>query len=144
MWQAAPLPLHLQRYARITPSNAIPWVCILSYVLIVIVKIDVPWAQPVRPDKLLVSRRPLRLGIARQHALDAHADALHILDGTPALVAQKIQADEAVRVDMRVQRNRPVGGPNEGDFRCFCSSYISQCQKEAGSRRTTHLLDSPS
>lgn len=89
MQQAAYLPL--------APSLALctnrslkrhPMICIPSYVLIVIVKIDVPWAQPVCPDELLVSGWSLWLSIASQHALDAHAHALHILDWTPALATQ--------------------------------------------------------
>jgi hypothetical protein len=80
----------------------------LSYRVVVVVELDIPWAQPITPHKFFVSWWTLVLGIASQHTLDAHADALHVLDRTPALLAQKIETDEAVGVDMGMHRNWPV------------------------------------
>lgn len=51
-------------------------------------KIDI--ARPLRVvfDKVLISRRALILGVARQHALQAYAHALYIVYRTPALAVK--------------------------------------------------------
>jgi hypothetical protein len=64
---------------------------------------DPPAARPGHtPAKILVTRRSLVLGVSRQHALDAHADALDALHGGPAVGAEEVQTDDAVGVDMWV------------------------------------------
>lgn len=82
-----------------------------------IVKINVLRPQLIGTDKVLVTRRPLVLCVSRQHALDRHADALDVLYGTPALVSEQVQANDAVAVDVRVHGYRAVGRLVEGDFR---------------------------
>lgn len=84
-----------------------------------VVKVDVFWSETVASDELLVSGRPLVLGIARQHALEAHAYALDVLDRTPALVAQEIEAYDAVGINVRMHGNRAVGLLDEGYFWWF-------------------------
>lgn len=60
------------------------------------------------------------LGVARQHALDAHADALDVLDWAPALGAEQIEADDAIGVDVGVDGDGPLGWfGHERDFWCF-------------------------
>lgn len=59
-------------------------------------KVNVTGALPVASHKLLVPRGALRFRIARQHALDAHADALRTLYRAPTLASEQIQADDAV------------------------------------------------
>lgn len=87
--------------------------------VIIIVEADVPRTERVPPNELLIPGRSLVLGVPRQHALDAHADALDVLDGTPSLIAEKIQTDDAVRVDVRVDRDRPIRRSNKRDLRSF-------------------------
>lgn len=50
---------------------------------LVIVKheVDIPRPLCVVSHEILVSRRPLLLGVARQHALQTHADALNVVNG---------------------------------------------------------------
>lgn len=57
----------------------------LLYGVIVIVEVDVSGPQAVSAHKVLVARRSLVLGVSCQHALDAHAHALHILNWAPSL-----------------------------------------------------------
>jgi hypothetical protein len=61
-----------------------------------VVKLDVLWSLAVHADEIFVSRRPLVLGIAGKHALQAHADALNVLHWTPSLLAEEVKADDAV------------------------------------------------
>ena len=75
--------------------------------IIVIVEVDVPRSCAVHTHKLIIALGPFPLGVARQHALDAHAHALHILHRRPALCAQEIQTYIAVRVDVRVDGYGP-------------------------------------
>ena len=89
--------------------------------IILINKPDIPRPLRVPPHKLLVSRRPLRLLIPRQHALNTHAHALDVLHRAPALVAEEIEADDAVAVDVGMKGDgaRGLGEGKEGDFGCF-------------------------
>ncbi|KAI4156789.1 MAG: hypothetical protein LQ346_009131 [Caloplaca aetnensis] len=57
---------------------------------VLIDEVDVPRPKSVPGHELLVARRPLVLGVPRQHALDAHADAFDVLDGRPALRAEQV------------------------------------------------------
>lgn len=74
-----------------------------------VVEIDVPGPQAVASDELFVARRPLILGIARQHALETHADTLDVLYRAPSLLSQEIEADDAVRVDVRMYGYGSIG-----------------------------------
>lgn len=84
-----------------------------------VVEVDVFRAQAVASDEFFVSRWAFVLGIACQHTLQAHAHALHILNRAPALLAQKVKTDDAVRVDMRVYGYRTVGQLDKGHLRRF-------------------------
>lgn len=88
--------------------------------IIVVEKVNVSGSQTVASHKLLVSRWSLVLNVAGQHALQAHADALDVLDWTPALVAEEIEADDAIRVDVGVYRYRAVVFLLEHHFRRLC------------------------
>jgi hypothetical protein len=78
------------------------------HVIIVVVEVDIPRSEAVRAYKVLVARRPLVLGVARQHALQAHADALDVLNGAPPLLAKQVETYDAIRVYVRVNRDRSV------------------------------------
>lgn len=90
-----------------------------------VVKLDVSRTKSVASNKLLVPGWALVLGIAGQHALDAHADALHILNWAPTLLTKEIETYEAVRVYVRMHGNRPIGELDKCDFRWFCRRTIS-------------------
>lgn len=81
-----------------------------------VVEIDIPWPQSIAPDKVLVTRRAFILGVARQHALQGHAHALDILHWTPSLLAQEVETDDAVRVDVGMYGYWSLGLLNECDF----------------------------
>jgi len=85
-------------------------------------EINVSRPPDVRPAKRLVPRRPLVLAVAREHALDAHADTLDVVDGRPALPVQQVEADDAVAVDVGMGGNGPWGIVDAGEcyFGCFC------------------------
>ena len=85
-----------------------------------VVEVYVPWPQAVPPDELLVAWRSLVLGVPCQHALQAHAHALDVLHGAPALLAEEVEADDAVGVDVGVHRDRSVGQVDEGYLGRFC------------------------
>lgn len=69
-----------------------------------VVEVNVPGPQTVALDEVCVSRRSFVLGVAGQHTLQAHANSLDALDWAPALLAEEVEADDAVRVDMGVDR----------------------------------------
>ena len=77
---------------------------IVLHFVIVKGKLDVPRPRCVVPDKVLVAWWPLLLRVAREHALQTDADALHIVYGAPAGSVEKVEADDAVGVDMWVPR----------------------------------------
>lgn len=52
---------------------------------VMIQEVNIPWPLPITPDELRIPWRPLRLRIARQHALNAYAYALDIMHWAPAL-----------------------------------------------------------
>lgn len=97
---------------RAYPLSAI----IFSNCSVVVIEVDVLGTQAVPPHKFLVAGRPLVLSVTRQHALDAHAHTLDVLDGTPALLAEKVEADDAVGVDVRVHRDGAVVQLREDNF----------------------------
>lgn len=91
-----------------------------SHRVILIEKPDVPRPQRVPPHEILIPRRSLVLAVAGQHALDAHAHALDVLDGAPAGAAEEVEADDAVGVDVRVHGDFAVVADDEGYFGGFC------------------------
>jgi len=91
------------------PSNA----------AVMVVEVNIFRAESVGAYKLIVSGRTLVLRISRQHALDAHADALDVLYRAPSLLAKEVEADDAVRVDVRVDRDRAVGESHKDHFGGF-------------------------
>jgi hypothetical protein len=90
--------------------------------VVVKVKVDVPRPLPVAAHKVLVARRALVLVIAGEHALQAHAHALNVMHGRPALAVEQVEADDAIAVDVRVHGDgRDVGRVgDEPDFGGFC------------------------
>jgi hypothetical protein len=88
--------------------------------IVVVIEVNVSWPKPIAPDEFLISRRPLILGITRQHTLYAHADALDALNWAPSLLAEQVETNDAVGVDMGMHRDRSVGKLNEGYLRWFC------------------------
>ena len=88
-----------------------------SDVIIVVVEINILRPQSVGSDELFISRRSLVLCVPRQHALQTHADAFDILYGTPPLLAQQVETNDAVGVDVRVYRDRSVLELDKGYFR---------------------------
>jgi hypothetical protein len=98
---------------------ATPIEYLVLYSVVMVIELHVPRAQPVAPNKLFISGRALVLCIASEHALDTHADALYILNRTPTLSTEEIQADEAIRIDMRMHGNRSIGKLDESDLGRF-------------------------
>ena len=66
------------------------------------VEVDVPRSPRIVPHEVLISRWPLILRIACEHALQTYANTLHIMYGTPRLPVKQIEADDAVGVNVRV------------------------------------------
>lgn len=56
-----------------------------SHLVIMENKVQIPRSLSVILHKLVITRRPLLLVITRQHALQANANALNIMNGAPAL-----------------------------------------------------------
>ena len=79
-------------------------------------ELNVAGPLPVSADKLLIARRSFVLVIAREHALDAHTDALRVLDRAPTLIPQKIEAYDSVGVNVWMHGNRSIGFLVERDF----------------------------
>jgi hypothetical protein len=91
----------------------------ILYSVVMVIELHVPWAQPVAPYKLFVPGRALVLCISSEHALDTHADALHVLNWTPTLSTEEIQADDAICIDMRMHGNWSIGKFDESDLGRF-------------------------
>ena len=89
-----------------------------------IVEVNVPRPSSIVRHKLLVALGSLVPAIPRQHALQGHADALHVLDWGPALGAEEIQTDYAVAVDVWVHGDWSVGEQDEGYFWGFCGKAV--------------------
>lgn len=98
-----------------------------SHRTILINKPDIPGPLRIPPHKLLIPRRPLSPRVPRQHALDAHAHALDVLNGAPALGPKEIKADDAVAVDVGVEGDGAggLGEGEEGYFGGFCWVCVS-------------------
>jgi hypothetical protein len=65
-------------------------------------KTDIPRPLSIIPDKVFVPLRPFLLGITREHALQAYTHAFDIVDRGPTGAVEQVEADDAVRVDVRV------------------------------------------
>lgn len=104
------------------------------YRLIIIHEPNPPRTHPrPRPAaKFLVTFRPLRSGVAGEHALQAHANGLDVLHRAPTLRAEEIEADNAIRIDVWVQGDGSgwCGGRDEVDLGRLCL-----VRKDAVSRR---------
>ena len=99
-----------------------------------IIEIDITRPSPVVQYELLVPLRPLVLGVPSQHALQAHAYALHILHRRPALHAKQIQTNDAVRVNVWMHGYWAVGAGKEGHFWGFWAD-VSQWWGGRGKER---------
>lgn len=125
----ASFPRHSHHAATKSPPSrrACP-----SHFIVVEVEIDIPWSLCVAPYEFFVSRRPLGQRVAGEHALQAHAHALHVMHRTPALPVQQVQTNDAVAVDVRVQWDADVlrRHRNERDFRRFCRTRVSETNGE--------------
>lgn len=81
---------------------------------------DISWPPLVVLYEVLVARWALVLLVTGKHALQAHAHALDIVNGTPALSVEQVETDETVRVHVWVHRDlRGCGSGDERHFRCF-------------------------
>ena len=78
-------------------------------------KANIPRPLRIIPDEVLIALRPLLLGVTRQHTLQAHTDALDVVDGGPAGAVEQVEADDAVGVDVWVPGYR-VGFVAEEDY----------------------------
>lgn len=87
---------------------------------VIIHKPNIPRPLNIPSHKLLVTGWTLILGIPRQHALYAHAYARDVLHGAPALGVEKVQADDAVGVDVGVYGDGALVGYHECYFGGFC------------------------
>lgn len=67
-------------------------------------KVDVPRPRRVVPDEVLVAWWPFLLCVAREHALETDADALYVVYGAPAGFVEKVEAYNAVGVNVWVPR----------------------------------------
>lgn len=86
-----------------------------------VVEVDVSRAQAVLSYEVLVSRRSLALCVPSEHALNGHANALHILHRAPSLRSKQVKADDAIRVDMGVHRYRAIVQLDKCHLGGFCS-----------------------
>ena len=92
--------------------------------VVVVIELHVPRTQAVASDELFVPGRALVLCIASEHALNTHADALYILNRTPALSTKEIQTYDAICVDMRMHWDWSIGKLDESDLRRFCDKLL--------------------
>lgn len=90
---------------------------IVLHFVIVKGKLDVPRPRCVVPYEVLVAWWPLLLRVAREHALETHADALYVVHGAPAGSVEEVEADNAVGVDVWVPRYGMRVVLNEDHFR---------------------------
>ncbi len=107
----------------------------LLYLVVVVVKVNIARPLPVVAHKVSVAWRPLVLRVAGQHALEAHAHALDVLHGAPSLRTQQIEADDAIRVYVRMDRDRPVGQLEEDDLWRLCTSVSRWSKQHADLRK---------
>lgn len=96
-----------------------------------VVEVNVSWSEAVAPHKLVITSGSLILLVSGQHALYAHADTLYVLYGTPALVSEKIQADNAVGVYVGMHWDRSLGCFHERDLRRFNRILLGEFKLES-------------
>lgn len=89
------------------------------YCTVVEYKLHVSRSRAVGFNELFVAFWSLVFGIAREHTLNTHTDTFGTLYWTPALCSQKVEANNAVRVDMRVHRDGTVWSLFKSDLRRF-------------------------
>ena len=65
-------------------------------------KINIPRPLLVVAHEVIVARRTFFGGITREHALQAHTYAFHIVNGGPSRAIEEVEANDAVGVDVRV------------------------------------------
>ncbi len=95
---------------------------------------DVSRSLAVTTHKFFVARWTLVLGVACQHALDAHTDTLDTLNRTPALRAEKVQAYDAVGINVGMHRYWSIIQLDESDLGClyFTTNVLVQCCMPVG------------
>lgn len=71
------MPVYAESFSHRTPPSQ-------SYIIIVVHEVDIARPAAVIRHKLPIALRALVARVGRQHALDAHADALDGLHGRPA------------------------------------------------------------
>jgi len=98
-----------------------------------VIKFHISWTFCIGSHEFLVSWGPLGFGVPRQHALQAHANALNVLNRTPTLLPQEIQAYETIRVDVRVDGNRSWGvcRMDKCDFWWFYGIGLAKAELES-------------
>lgn len=64
---------------------------------------DVARPKPIASHKIGIIGGPLSRLVARQHALQADADALDIVDRAPSLLVKQVEAYDAIAVDVGVE-----------------------------------------
>ena len=65
-------------------------------------KVNIPRPLRIVFDEVVVARRPLLLCVACKHALQADTNAFNIVYGAPACSVEKVEADDAVCVNVWV------------------------------------------
>lgn len=86
-------------------------------------KSNISWPLRISPYEILVARRSFILGVASQHTLNAHADALNILDGAPALGAEEVKANDAVGIDVWVDGDGTFG---DMVYECYFGRFYNE------------------
>jgi hypothetical protein len=82
-------------------------------------EVDVSRPLRVVPYEALVARRSLVLCIAGQHALQTDTHALYVMYRRPPLTVKQIETYNAIRVDVRMHRDRVRIVADEDDFGGF-------------------------
>jgi len=65
-------------------------------------EINVSWSLCIVAHKVLITRWPLVFRVAGQHALQANAHALDIVDGRPSLTIEEVKANDAIGIYVRM------------------------------------------
>ncbi len=63
---------------------------------------DIPRPLCIVPDEVIVALWPLLLRVAREHALQANAYALDVMNWRPSLSVEEVEANDAIGVDVWV------------------------------------------
>lgn len=98
-----------------------------------VIECNIPRSLAVTAHKLLVTRWSLVLGVACQHTLNAHTNTLNTLNWAPALRAEKVQAYDAVGVNMRVHWYRSIIQLDKSHLGClYLGAGISSVPQNSG------------